>query len=90
MLMGDQSNEKSARDTLNCLYDKQLEEVDRGLILQETELKQVSEHKELYWLHRARTDWLPLGERNTPYFHCKAADQKAKNSTIGLVDDEEI
>ncbi|KAK9191214.1 hypothetical protein WN943_019825 [Citrus x changshan-huyou] len=55
---------------------KKIEEQIHNILLDE----------EIYWRHRARTDWLQAGDRNTKFFHSKATARKRKNKIWGVED----
>ena len=55
---------------------KKIEEQIHNILLDE----------EIYWRHRAKTDWLQVGDRNTKCFHSKATAGKMKNKIWGVED----
>jgi hypothetical protein len=48
------------------------------------------EKEEMFWVQRARANWLKHGDRNTNYFHNFASKRKKHNTIKGLVDDNGI
>ncbi|XP_021321426.1 uncharacterized protein LOC110437330 [Sorghum bicolor] len=48
------------------------------------------EQEEIYWVQRARANWLKHGDRNTNFFHRFASSRKKRNLVKGLVDDQGI
>lgn len=49
-------------------------------------LELMLEQEEIYWLQRARANWLKKGDRNTSFFHNFATKRRKKNSIKGLID----
>jgi hypothetical protein len=49
-------------------------------------LELMLEQEEIYWLQRARANWLKKGDRNTSFFHNYATKRRKKNSIKGLID----
>ncbi|KAL5579315.1 hypothetical protein UlMin_011757 [Ulmus minor] len=45
--------------------------------------------EERYWRQRSKDTWLKCGDRNSKFFHQKASARKAKNSILGLFDNNE-
>lgn len=48
------------------------------------ELEQVLDLEALLWKQRSRSDWMELGNRNTKYFHSRAAARKKHTRIVGL------
>jgi hypothetical protein len=51
-------------------------------------LELLMEQEEIFWVQRARANWLKHGDRNTNFFHHFASSRKRKNMVRGLVDDQ--
>jgi hypothetical protein len=48
------------------------------------------EKEEIFWVQRARANWLKHGDRNTNFFHNFASKRKKQNTIKGLVDENGI
>uniref|UniRef100_A0A803MV36 RNase H type-1 domain-containing protein n=1 Tax=Chenopodium quinoa TaxID=63459 RepID=A0A803MV36_CHEQI len=48
------------------------------------DLKLLLEQEEMYWVARARTDWLDSGDRNTKFFHLSSTIRKNRNIISAL------
>lgn len=44
------------------------------------------EKEEMYWIQRARTNWLKHGDRNSNFFHHYASARRKRNKVKGLID----
>jgi hypothetical protein len=73
---------------------KELENLRRGPITDETIAQQkevllwlefLLEQEEIFWVQRARANWLKHGDRNTSFFHHFASSRRKKNLVRGLV-----
>lgn len=53
-------------------------------------LELLLEQEEIFWVQRARANWLKHGDRNTNFFHHFATSRKKKNMVRGLVDDQGV
>jgi hypothetical protein len=51
------------------------------------QLELLLEQEEVYWVQRARANWLKHGDRNTSFFHHQASNRRRKNLIKCLVDD---
>ena len=49
-------------------------------------LELLLEQEEIFWIQRARANWLKHGDRNTEFFHNYATQRKRRNTIKGLVD----
>jgi len=66
---------------------------DDSIIAQKEILLQLElllEQEEIFWVQRARANWLKHGDRNTNFFHHFASSRKKKNMVKGLVDDQGV
>ncbi|XP_072146497.1 uncharacterized protein [Setaria viridis] len=82
---------KKLRRKLEVL--KQGSQTDEFLSAQKEILLQIElqlEQEEIYWVQRARANWLKHGDRNTNFFHQFASSRKKRNLVKGLVDDQGI
>ncbi|KAL5567359.1 hypothetical protein UlMin_030523 [Ulmus minor] len=52
--------------------------------LLERRLEFLNNKEEIYWRQRSRIEWLAHGDRNSKYFHHKAAERSRKNRITGL------
>jgi hypothetical protein len=48
------------------------------------------EKEEIFWVQRARANWLKYGDRNTIFFHNFASKRKKQNTIKGLVDENGV
>jgi len=72
---------------------KKGEQTDETVNAQKEILLQIElrlEQEEIYWVQRARANWLKHGDRNTNFFHRFASSRKKRNLVKGLVDDQGI
>ncbi|XP_062021026.1 uncharacterized protein LOC133737505 [Rosa rugosa] len=51
-----------------------------------TSLQGLLAQEEAFWKQRAKITWLQEGDRNSGFFHRRAANRKRKNSILGLFD----
>jgi len=49
-------------------------------------LELMLEQEEIYWMQRAKVNWLKKGDRNTEFFHNYASKRRKKNTIKGLID----
>ena len=49
-----------------------------------TEINNMLHQEELAWRQRSRAIWLPVGDKNTKFFHQKATQRKRKNHIRGV------
>lgn len=54
------------------------------------QLELLLEQEEIYWVQRARANWLKHGDRNTNFFHHHASSRRRKNLIKGVVDEEGV
>jgi hypothetical protein len=52
----------------------------------EKEIDELLQCEEMWWQQRSRTMWLKHGDKNTAYFHQKAAQRKRKNKIDSITD----
>ena len=52
------------------------------------EINELLDNEEIMWHHKAKTQWLGFGDRNTKYFHSMASERRKKNTIFGLCDEE--
>lgn len=78
---------------------RELESLRRGEMTDESianqketllQLELLLEQEEIYWIQRARANWLKHGDRNTNFFHQHASTRKKRNFIKGLVDDNGV
>lgn len=77
---------------------KQLEKLRRGpmsdaSLAEQKELQLKIElllEQEIFWIQRARANWLKHGDRNTSYFQLFASSRRKKNSIKSLIDDHGV
>lgn len=48
------------------------------------------EKEEMFWVQRARANWLKHGDRNTKFFHRMASKRKKQNTIKFMLDDNGI
>ncbi|XP_062019515.1 uncharacterized protein LOC133736097 [Rosa rugosa] len=53
-------------------------------------LQDLLSQEEAFWKQRAKVIWLQEGDRNSGFFHQKAANRKRKNALLGLFDADGI
>lgn len=53
-------------------------------------LELLLEQEEIFWVQRAKANWLKHGDRNTNFFHHYASSRKRRNMIRGLVDDQGV
>ena len=53
-------------------------------------LELLLEQEEIYWVQRARANWLKHGDRNTNFFHQYATSRRRRNMIKGLVDEHGV
>ena len=53
-------------------------------------LELLLEQEEIFWVQRARVNWLKHGDRNTNFFHHFGSSRKMENMVKGLVDDQGV
>lgn len=46
--------------------------------------------EEILWQHRAKVQWLTLGDRNTKFFHSKASKRRKKNTINRILDENGV
>lgn len=75
---------------------RELEKVRRGPLTDESiaaqkeillRLELLLEQEEIFWVQRARANWLKHGDRNTNFFHHYASTRRRKNFVKRLVDE---
>lgn len=75
---------------------RELEMLRRGPLTVETlaaqkeillRLELLPEQEEIFWVQRARANWLKHGDRNTNFFHHYASTRRRRNMIKGLVDE---
>ena len=49
-----------------------------------TEINNLLHQEELAWRQRSRAIWLPVGDKNTKFFHQRATQRKRKNQIRGV------
>ena len=54
------------------------------------EINELLHHEEVFWWRRARSIWLPDGDKNTKYFHQRASQRWRKNIIDGLHDSNRV
>lgn len=78
---------------------RELENLRRGEMSDESiagqkeillQLELLLEQEGIYWVQRARANWLKHGDRNTGFFHHHASSRKRKNLIKGLIDDHGV
>jgi hypothetical protein len=52
----------------------------------EKEIDELLQCEEIWWQQRSRAMWLKHGDKNTAYFHQKAAQRKRKNKIESITD----
>ena len=50
------------------------------------EINELLHHEEVFWRQRARSIWLPAGDKNTKFFHQRACQRQRTNHIEGLQD----
>ena len=82
------SLKKSILETQTALEEKKADNSFRDHItdirLLERRLEFLNNKEEIYWRQRSRIEWLAHGDRNSKYFHHKAAERSRKNRITGL------
>ncbi|KAL5539433.1 hypothetical protein UlMin_045908 [Ulmus minor] len=82
------SLKKSILETQTDLEAKKADNSFRDHItdirLLERRLEFLNNKEEIYWRQRSRIEWLAHGDRNSKYFHHKAAERSRKNRITGL------
>jgi hypothetical protein len=78
---------------------KELEKLKRGPMTDESiaaqkeiplQLEPQLEQEEIYWVQRARANWLKHGDRDTSFFHHFASSRKKRNLVKGLADEQGV
>jgi hypothetical protein len=54
------------------------------------QIENTLEKEEMFWVQRARANWLKQGDRNTNYFHNFASKRKKQNTIKSLVDENGV
>jgi hypothetical protein len=54
------------------------------------QIENTLEKEEMFWIQRARANWLKHGDRNTSFFHRYASKRKKQNTIKYLIDDNGI
>jgi hypothetical protein len=63
--------------------------IDAALATQkeiQLQIEQTLEKEEMFWVQRARANWLKYGDRNTNFFHRVASKRKKQNTIKCLID----
>ena len=50
------------------------------------EINELMRHEEVFWWQCSRSIWLPVGDRNTKFFHQRASQRRRKNTIEGMND----
>ena len=53
-----------------------------------TKINNILHQEELAWRQRSRAIWLPVGDKNTKFFHQKAIQRKQRNQIVGVFNTE--
>lgn len=53
-----------------------------------SEISTLIHQEELAWRQRFRSIWLPVGDKNTKYFHQRASQRRQKNHILRALDSE--
>lgn len=80
---------KKAKENLKILQEEEPNEenAERAQAI-ENEIDELLKQEEIYWGQRSRIMWLNDGDRNTSFFHKRAANRRRRNTIEKILNDE--
>jgi hypothetical protein len=79
---------KQIRERMSVIGKNASDDQQAELLHLRTQMDEILYREEMMWLQRSRVAWLKEGDRNTRFFHMKAAGQAKKNKIKRLRKDD--